>query len=174
MGQTILTKVVTSQVWLRTSHVEPNYFIIFCWLPFEIHNDISDCANEFMNFVNQQDPRFTLRLRLPSEADELFPAKFACNQHAPGKRSRQYSWSDVDTFSGFYEDSSDDDCVYDTNWLWKDDVTVSHESVSDDAESSVIWSFSPSTPVLKESDSAEDFRAHELALQAHGEKHRCI
>eukprot|EP00928_Gymnodinium_smaydae_P027835 TRINITY_DN21398_c0_g4_i1.p1 TRINITY_DN21398_c0_g4~~TRINITY_DN21398_c0_g4_i1.p1 ORF type:complete len:338 (-),score=39.29 TRINITY_DN21398_c0_g4_i1:81-1094(-) len=125
LAQTVLTKVVKSQAWLRASHVVPNDFIIFCWLPFPIPDEATAHAEALMCQVQELDPRFSLRLRVPNEGDALFPARFACNHDVETQRLRGASWSDVATYTGTNEDTlddSDDECLWDITWAWGDDI----------------------------------------------------
>merc|ERR1712187_424773 len=106
LSQTILTKVVKSQHWLRASNFAPHDFIIFCWLPFPISNEVAKHAEALMRQVRALDPRFSLRLRVPALANDLFPALFACNYDMEWPKSLGYSWSDMATF-GESEQESD-------------------------------------------------------------------
>lgn len=123
LATTILTKVVKSQQWLRASHVAPNEFIIFCWLPFPIPESVAEFADGAMKHVQLLDHRFSLRLRVPAHADSLFPALFACNQDAVAKKARSIAWSDVATYTGSDVESDDDDeCTWDITWGWDEDL----------------------------------------------------
>jgi len=124
LAQTIVTKVVKSQHWLRASHVNPSDFIIYCWLPFAIPREVAVQADDLMSKVRLLDPRFSLRLRIPASPGSLFPALFACNYDANRQRSRGYSWSDVTTHVDTEEDCSsadddDDGCEWDITWSWQ-------------------------------------------------------
>lgn len=107
---TILTKVVKSQQWLRASHVVPQNFIIFCWLPIAIPDEVAQDAEELMMRVQTMDPRFSLRLRVPAHASSLFPAMFACNYDRERQKSRAYSWSDMTTYNSSDVQSDEDEC----------------------------------------------------------------
>lgn len=122
LAQTVLTKVVKSQQWLCASHVVPADFVIFCWLPFPIPDAVAAAAEELMLHVRVRDPRFSLRLRVPAEADALFPALFASNHEAHSqKRTRVYSWSDVATAGSDTESDDEDACSWDITWMWDED-----------------------------------------------------
>mmetsp|Transcript_17662 Transcript_17662/g.31965 ORF Transcript_17662/g.31965 Transcript_17662/m.31965 type:complete len:330 (+) Transcript_17662:190-1179(+) len=124
LAQTILTKVVKSQHWLRASHVIPKDFIIYCWLPFALPDEVAMEAEALMSKVRLFDARFSLRLRVPASPGSLFPALFACNFDAQRQGRRGYSWSDVTTFPDSEESRSDDDdfCEWDITWSWDDAV----------------------------------------------------
>merc|ERR1719416_278327 len=77
LAQTLLTKVVKSQAWLRASRTVPQDFIIFCWLPFTISDSVAEATSLLMQRVRELDPRFSHRLRVPAEPGSLFPAQFA-------------------------------------------------------------------------------------------------
>mmetsp|Transcript_78272 Transcript_78272/g.211767 ORF Transcript_78272/g.211767 Transcript_78272/m.211767 type:complete len:826 (-) Transcript_78272:345-2822(-) len=97
LTDTILTKVVKSQQWLRYSHVSPLEFIIFCWLPHSIPEEATERGRELMRWVQERDARFSLRLRLPSDTSALFPALFAHNHEVARRRCAVES--DVSTFT---------------------------------------------------------------------------
>mmetsp|Transcript_68841 Transcript_68841/g.165248 ORF Transcript_68841/g.165248 Transcript_68841/m.165248 type:complete len:338 (-) Transcript_68841:179-1192(-) len=141
LAQTIITKVVKSQHWLRAWHSNPSNFIIFCWLPFEIPETVAREAEELMAKVRESDARFTLRLRIPASPGSLFPALFACNYDAQSQRKRAYSWSDVATFpdTGLNDDDSDDFvCEWDITWYWDDDEPDATAPESDAIHSGVV------------------------------------
>merc|ERR1719383_1673544 len=122
--QTVLTKVVKSQAWLSATSVMPAEFVIFCWLPFQIDPVLVKRIEESMEHIRALDPRFSLRLRVPADAGALFPALFACNYSVEAQRSRSRSWSDVATFTGSSEESSDDEdsfAAWDITWAWDED-----------------------------------------------------
>jgi len=129
LASTILTKVVKSQQWLRCSHVSPEEFIIFCWLPRPISEDTALCGRDLMEWVRRRDARFSLRLRLPSDTSALFPALFAHNHESARKRS--FGECDVSTFAGYLdseEEEESDGCEWDITWGWADDLESCEES----------------------------------------------
>lgn len=132
LAQTVLTKVVKSQRWLRMSQATPRDFVIFCWLPYSIPDAVTDHAKVLMMRVRELDPRFSLRLRTPSEPSVLFPAKFAQNSEYR-RRHRSYTESDVSTYQSSEE--SDDEAAYDwdVTLSWDADPTESAQ-VSGDGE----------------------------------------
>lgn len=136
--QTILVKVVKSQHWLRATHVVPHDFIIFCWLPLPIPFAVAASAEKFMQRVRESDPRFSLRLRLPSEPGDLFPAKFACNSGL-SRKHHSFSESDISTYMG--EESSDEDEHYqmDITWLWDDDWGAALDSMQELQSATNDW-----------------------------------
>ena len=77
LTQTILAKVVKSQTWLRFVHVMPHDFIIYCWLPYRIPDEVSQHVDVLMSNLRKLDARFSVRLRLPAEPDAIFPALLA-------------------------------------------------------------------------------------------------
>jgi len=122
LAHTMLTKVVKSQQWLRASHVVPQDFVIFCWLPFSVEQEVVDRAEALMERVRDLDSRFSLRLRVPAEARALFPALFASNHEFQQQRCRGFSWSDVSTYTGSEEsDEEDEEVAWDITWGWEED-----------------------------------------------------
>lgn len=132
--QIVVTKVVKSQHWLHATHVVPVDFIVFCWLPFAISQAVAESADALMERIRKQDPRFSLRLRVPAKAGALFPALFACSGHSRRAVGR-YSESDVSTYSG-EEESDDDEWQWDITWWWDDDCQGAerHEQMEEQAE----------------------------------------
>lgn len=99
LAQTVLMKVVKSQLWLGFTHASPKDFIIFCWLPYAVPEEVIQHAFELMARIQRLDHRFSLRVRTPSDASLLFPVHFACNDRAFSK-CLAYSETDVSTFKG--------------------------------------------------------------------------
>jgi len=137
LEQIVLTKVVKSQAWLQASHIMPHEFVIFCWLPLVIPEAVADHAEALMALVRQQDPRFSLRLRIPAHPNALFPALFASNHDMEKLRARSSRWSDVATYNGSDPESSEeeDDCIWDITWAWDEnfDAALSCQSTDEEA-----------------------------------------
>lgn len=121
LAQTLLTKVIKSQRWLRACRVVPQDFAIFCWLPFAIPDSVVESADLLMQRVHELDPRFSHRLRVPAEPGALFPAQFAFVSGS-GKfepRCRSVSESEVCAFtSTAYESDEDEERSWDITWSW--------------------------------------------------------
>mmetsp|Transcript_78673 Transcript_78673/g.217525 ORF Transcript_78673/g.217525 Transcript_78673/m.217525 type:complete len:241 (+) Transcript_78673:99-821(+) len=118
LAQIVLTKVLKSQQWLRACSVSPNDFVIFCWLPFGLPDDIATATYELMLRVQKLDPRFSLRLRVPTEPGALFPSKFASHigEHYE-KRVRTLSVTDLTTFAATGTDTNSEDEEFDWD-IW--------------------------------------------------------
>mmetsp|Transcript_124260 Transcript_124260/g.175263 ORF Transcript_124260/g.175263 Transcript_124260/m.175263 type:complete len:273 (+) Transcript_124260:275-1093(+) len=124
LTQTILAKVVKSQTWLRFVHVMPHDFIIYCWLPYRIPDEVSQHVDVLMSNLRKLDARFSVRLRLPAEPDAIFPALFASNHEERLRlRSRSLSETDVSTFlEGEHQNEDDDEvCEWDISWDWSEE-----------------------------------------------------
>lgn len=137
LAGTILTKVVKSQQWLRNSHVSPEEFIIFCWLPHPISEETAQHGRDLIEWVQQRDARFSLRLRLPSDTSALFPALFAHNHESARKRC--FAECDVSTFAGYLdseEEEESDGCEWDITWGWADDFGLQEEACKVGGEAS--------------------------------------
>jgi len=122
LTDTILTKVVKSQQWLRYSHVSPHEFIIFCWLPHRIPEEAAELGRDLMRWVQERDARFSLRLRLPSDTSALFPALFAHNHEVAKKRC--VVESDVSTFTPGEDTEEEEDgggLEWDITWGWSEE-----------------------------------------------------
>lgn len=129
LANTVLVKVIKSQQWLRASHVVPEDFIIFCWLPFDIPFAVGQETYSLIERVRLLDPRFSLRLSVPAEKGALFPVRFACYQSVRAN-NRTVSESDVSTFTGPEEsDDEDDICEWDMSRLaWEDDWSLAEDT----------------------------------------------
>jgi len=128
LAYTILVKVIKSQHWLRACNVVPQDFVIFCWLPFPIPDEVAEGAHALMQRVQQLDPRFSLKLRVPSEPGALFPARFAATGHER-RQNRHVCESEVSTYTGIDEESDEDEaCVWDITWAWDSDLSFAGES----------------------------------------------
>jgi len=154
LAQTLLTKVVKSQQWLRACRTVPQDFIIFCWLPFTIPDCVAEGAELLMQRVRELDPRFSHRLRVPAQPGALFPAQFAHvgASHKSEPRSKSVSESDVCVFSTAYSDSDDEDeeCAWDITWAWDSELCgFGSPSPSSTEESSGL-------DVLEECESADE------------------
>lgn len=115
LAQTIITKVVKSQQWLQATSVTLGDFIIFCWLPFAVSDAVAVRAHTLMEEVRTMDPRFSLRMRVPAEANSLFPTLFASNHDLLVQRRRGHSWCEVTTYCG-----SDDTSDREADIVWGD------------------------------------------------------
>jgi len=127
LDQTILVKIVKSQHWLRACNVVPHDFVIFCWLPFMIPDEVAESGHALMQRVQKLDARFSLRLAVPTEPGALFPALFAhgaqFRKSTSDSRGKSVSESDVSGFTGV-DDASDDEeeaCAWDITWAWDSD-----------------------------------------------------
>jgi len=145
LAQSLLTKVVKSQQWLRASHIVPNDFVIFCWLPFTIPDTVAEHAEAMMERVRTLDSRFSLRLRVPAQAGALFPALFAHRSEQwktdrkTGKsslaRSRSLSEGDVSTYTGSDAESDDEEgCEWDITWAWELEWSCAEEEQEEQEE----------------------------------------
>lgn len=131
LSQTILTKVVKSQQWLRATHMAPSDFVIFCWLPFPITDEAADEAHDLMLRVQKLDPRFSLRLRVPAEPGALFPALFASVSGRGWGRS--VFESDVSTFTGeSFSDDEEEESMWDITWAWDQSMDWSDAESGDE------------------------------------------
>merc|ERR1711972_1013744 len=123
LNHTVLVKVVKSQQWLRACNVVPQDFVIFCWLPFVIPEEVAESGRALMRRVQQLDARFSLRLAVPAEPGALFPALFACGalsqKSRSDTRSRSVSENDVSCYTGTDDESDEEETsAWDITWAW--------------------------------------------------------
>lgn len=119
LAHTILTKVVKSQKWLRACRAVPHDFVIFCWLPFTVPADVVEAVEDLMQRVRKLDPRFSLKLRVPPQPGDLFPARFAY-VHSARSQKRDVQESDISTYLGGDEDSEEEEEMpWDITWSWE-------------------------------------------------------
>lgn len=125
LSQTVLTKVIKSQQWLRFTQARPKDFVIFCWLPYSIPENVVESAEVLMTRIQRLDSRFSLRLRTPGDANSLFPALFARNRDAMRRRTTStFTECDVSTFTGSEteEDNDEEFCQWDITWAWDQEL----------------------------------------------------
>lgn len=79
--QTVLTKAVKSQAWMKATRILPADFIIFCWYPFQPPEGTGARAQALVEKLRSAGWPFSLRGMLPAEPDALFPLKFAWSRH---------------------------------------------------------------------------------------------
>lgn len=103
LRQTVLDKLVKSQMWMKASQTMPHEFIIFCWCqhwPKTAGNIVQDLIDR----VRSDGWPFKLRLMVPTDPGALFPAKFAyqCAGQEGGCMSKshkgKYTESDLSTY----------------------------------------------------------------------------
>merc|ERR1719375_825678 len=81
---TVLTKLVKSQVWMKSCCIVPHEFIIFCWLPaVSIHRNRMRSAKALVLQLQRNGWPFRLRFEVPDDPESLFPSRFAssCKPH---------------------------------------------------------------------------------------------
>lgn len=134
--QTVLTKVVKSQHWLRACHAMPYEFIIFCWLPFTIPDSVADGADDLMQRVRKLDPRFSLRLRVPAQPGALFPALFAYGSEARRSETRGkcVSESDVSALTTGAESDEEEGCLWDITWAWDSECVAEAQEEAEESD----------------------------------------
>jgi len=140
LTQTVLTKVVKSQSWLRFTQAMPTDFVIFCWLPYCVPEEVTCDAELLMERVRILDPRFSLRLRVPAEPCAIFPALFATN-HEVRERTRTRSFTESDVSSYLESDMSpddDEDIEWDITWGWDVDLGESLETSEENCMEMVV------------------------------------
>lgn len=120
VAQTIVTKVIKSQSWLRFTQAMPSNFVIFCWLPYCIPEEVFEHAELLMERIRVLDRRFSLRLRTPAEPGAIFPAGFATNHDARVKNSScSFTESDISSLQDCLMAQEEDDHVcWDITWFW--------------------------------------------------------
>lgn len=140
LAQTVLSKVVKSKQWLGEERVEVGHFVIFVWLPFAVAEAVAHHAEQLMERLQALDPRFSLTLRVPPNADALFPAQFATSSRKD--KCRALSESDVTTF--MENELSDDDGTleWDITWNWDNEPEDQANTATDDGSASEgEWEF---------------------------------
>lgn len=133
VAQTILTKVIKSQSWLRFTQAMPSNFVIFCWLPHCVPQEVSEHAEFLMERIRVLDRRFSLRLRTPAEPGAIFPAGFATNHDARVKsRSCSFTESDISSLQDcLFDQEEDDDVHWDITWFWDAELLEWPEDVEE-------------------------------------------
>eukprot|EP00930_Biecheleria_cincta_P086690 TRINITY_DN75952_c0_g1_i1.p1 TRINITY_DN75952_c0_g1~~TRINITY_DN75952_c0_g1_i1.p1 ORF type:complete len:274 (+),score=52.13 TRINITY_DN75952_c0_g1_i1:198-1019(+) len=120
VAQTVITKVIKSQSWLRFTQAMPSNFVIFCWLPHHVPQEVLEHAELLMERIRVFDRRFSLRLRTPAEPGAIFPSGFATHHEARVKsRNPGFTESDISSLEDFiFEQEEDDGVCWDITWCW--------------------------------------------------------
>lgn len=86
LHDTVLTKIVKSQAWMKQTGILPHDFVIFCWLPpvgaYEVCMEQSDAmlwTEALMSNVRSGGWPFSLRVETPPDPADMFPTFFAKN-----------------------------------------------------------------------------------------------
>lgn len=140
LAATVVTKVVKSQRWLRFSHAQPQDFVIFCWLPFTIPDEVVEHAEVLMDRIRRQDHRFSLRLRTPTDPSSLFPKLFAKNSGSSSGRSHNFAESDVSTYTGSEQGEDEEEEVpeWDITWGWDEEAEASPAPAAESDASGLV------------------------------------
>lgn len=85
MYSTVLTKVVKSQNWMKSTQILPTNFVIFCWLPRSAAGCYANACGEscgarveaLTEQLRKEGWPFYVKLCVPADPGELFPAMFA-------------------------------------------------------------------------------------------------
>jgi len=176
LNHTVLVKIVKSQQWLRACNVVPHDFVIFCWLPFMIPDEVVESGHALMHRVQQLDARFSLRIAVPAEPGALFPALFAHGVQSrklqSETRSRCISESDVSAYTGLDDESEEQEeaCTWDITWAWESDLICLGAS---DAEGSGAGGSDDDDEVNIEWDITWGWQSDDCHSPKHELEHRC-
>lgn len=120
---TVLTKVVKSQRWMKATRILPNNFLIFCWVPPLPHGlyptIVGSRTEELLDGMRAQGWPFYWTVKTPTNPGSLFPSAFAFHSLArgvaPRARKAAISEADLSTFcpTDFEEEEDDDSFEYD-------------------------------------------------------------
>jgi hypothetical protein len=120
---TVLTKIVKSQAWMKQTGILPHDFIIFCWLPaveaskvFTQETDALLWTEALMWNVRSGGWPFSLRVETPIDPGGLFPRSFGTNSLFKNQSIRSKMQSYQDALSCFlnpqdFEDEDDDEAM---------------------------------------------------------------
>lgn len=126
---TVLTKLVKSQVWMKSCCIVPQEFIIFLWLPFFIHRRRKRLAEALAMQVQRDGWPFLLRFEVPDSPEILFPPMFAASLNP---RVKKVSESDLSNFDPRHFEEEEDAMEWD---VFGFDDTEDNEQVEDTEDS---------------------------------------
>lgn len=135
---TVLTKVVKSQTWMRATRTLPHEFIIFCWLP--PRGAYREClqqsdsllwAEALITNVRSGGWPFTLRVKAPEQADLLFPACFGLGSE---RRTMKKDFHDLHYFLNAeeFQELEDDEAFTDWN-LFDEELEAQSDNANEDS-----------------------------------------
>jgi hypothetical protein len=104
--QTVLTKIWKSQMWMKSTHIVPDEFIIFLWKPFQSVEGTGEKAQALIEKCRQTGWPFVFRCKVPAEPGSIFPLMFAWQgagreggmEGRFGKKRSKVSEADLSTF----------------------------------------------------------------------------
>jgi len=109
MLETVLTKVLKSQAWMKATRIVPDNFVVFCWLlPLGRPRDIAVALHHSRSLIKRVRSGgwpFSLHVTVPDEPEMLFPSQFAKNWRHGG-RMKMPNMTDIIAFrpSDFEDD----------------------------------------------------------------------
>jgi len=110
MLETVLTKVLKSQAWMKATRIVPDNFVVFCWLlPLGRPRDIAVALHHSRSLIKRVRSGgwpFSLHVTVPDEPEMLFPSQFARNWRH-GVRMKMPNMADIIAFRP--SDFEDDD-----------------------------------------------------------------
>jgi hypothetical protein len=113
--QTVLAKVVKSQIWIKSTGIVPQDFVIFCWLPpvgaFEECMRPSEAmvwTEALIWNVRAGGWPFSLKVMVPDEPEALFPRCFALHNERCVKKD---FWNDLSYFFDPADFEEDDELM---------------------------------------------------------------
>jgi hypothetical protein len=135
---TVLTKLVKSQVWMKSCCIMPNEFIIFLWLPFFVHKRRKKLAEALAIEVQSTGWPFHLRFAVPDHPEALFPPMFAVSLNPRAKKLCEGNLSKFDPrdFQEEEENFMEWDIFAFEETEETEDVTDEYESGDSDREGS--------------------------------------
>lgn len=169
---TILAKVVKSQRWMKATQILPSRFVIFCWLPplaQGVYPEMcGDRSEGLMDRLRGEGWPFYLRLMVPTEPGDLFPAAFAFHKHGkvgcvaePRAQKAGMSEADLSTFDPTDFESDDDDSE-----LFEFDIWATSEIEGDFADGDSLLGLDLHQESLaRTSPVEEDLKAESEACQ---------
>jgi hypothetical protein len=130
---TVLTKLIKSQTWMKFTRIVPQNFIVFCWfMPFlrprHLVLALRSARRVLKLFSNAGWP-FSLKAAVPDSAEEIFPERFA-SQYT--RHINQICIADILHFS-VDVDSDDGDPEFDI-WNFEFDTEEEVEEEQDDEQ----------------------------------------
>jgi hypothetical protein len=101
MLETVLTKVLKSQAWMKATRIVPDDFVVFCWLlPLGRPRDLAVALRHSRSLIKRVRSGgwpFSLHVTVPDEPEKLFPSQFA-RHWRNGHRMKMPNMADIVAF----------------------------------------------------------------------------
>lgn len=139
---TVLTKIVKSQMWMKATRTIPDEFVIFCWLPpvgaYQACLKQSEAflwTEALIENVRLGGWPFRLKVMVPLDPGSIFPTQFGLNND---KRDKKHHANDICYFvnANDFEEAEDEEHI---EWnLFEDSFSAVSEEEVDEIDNTAV------------------------------------